>query len=156
MSKHPRQGVSGASPADLGWMSGSWKGQYGQDQVEEHWSFFGAGTLMGMLRWQKEGGVFFYEFLTIERQDDHVLLRIKHFDPGLKGWEEKDTAMECLLVEVGDREAVFLEVNDPGRWVVYRLETDDRLVSYFETDDGPACPEGIFVYSRQEHDRPQS
>lgn len=94
---------------------------------------------MGMLRWQKDGGVFFHEFLTIERQGEHVLLRIKHFDPDLKGWEEKDEAMKCLLVELRAREAVFLQVNDPGRWVIYRLETDDRMVSYFEKDDGPAC-----------------
>jgi hypothetical protein len=57
--------------------------------------------------------------------------------------------MECMLVRLRDREAVFLETNEPRRWVIYRLERDDRLVSYFETDDAPVSSGDLFVYSRQ-------
>jgi hypothetical protein len=149
MSKYPREGLKGATPADLHWLSGSWMGRHGEDVVEEYWSPLGAGTLMAMLRWQKDGRVFFYELMAIERDAEHLALRIKHFDPGLRGWEEKQEAMECRLVRLRDREAVFLETNEPHRWVIYRLEADDRLVSYFETDDRPVGPEDLFVYTRQ-------
>jgi hypothetical protein len=149
MSKYPREGLKGAAPADFHWLSGSWAGRHGEDVVEEYWSPLGADTLMAMLRWQKDDRVFFYELMVIERDGEHLALRIKHFDPGLRGWEEKGEAMECRLVRLRDREAVFLESNEPRRWVIYRLETDDRLVSYFEADDQPIDPKDLFVYSRR-------
>ncbi len=149
MSKYPREGLKGAAPADFHWLSGSWTGRHGEDVVEEYWSPLGADTLMAMLRWQKDDRVFFYELMVIERDGEHLALRIKHFDPGLRGWEEKGEAMEYRLVRLRDREAVFLESNEPRRWVIYRLETDDRLVSYFEAEDRPIDPEDLFVYSRR-------
>jgi hypothetical protein len=103
---------------------------------------------MGMLRWPKDDRVFFYELMAIEHDAEQLVLRIKHFDPGLRGWEEKQEAMECRLVRQQDREAVFLETNERHRWVIYRFEAD-RLVSYFETDDRPVGPEDLFVYTRQ-------
>jgi hypothetical protein len=149
MSKYPREGLNGATPADLRWLCGNWMGLHGVDVVEEYWSPLGASTLIAMLRWQKGDSVFFYEFMAIEREGDRVVLRIKHFDPGLRGWEDKESSMECMLVRLRDREAVFLETNEPRRWVIYRLERDDRLVSYFETDDAPVSSGDLFVYSRQ-------
>ena len=149
MSKYPRDCLKGATPDDLHWLSGRWMGRHGEDIVEEYWSPLGAGTLMAMLRWQKNNRVFFYELMAIERDAEHLALRIKHFDSGLLGWEERQQAMECRLVRLQDREAVFLETNEPHRWVIYRLEADDRLVSYFETDDRPVDPEDLFVYTRQ-------
>ncbi len=140
MSKYPREGLNGATPADLRWLCGNWVGRHGEDVVEEYWSPLGAGTLIAMLRWQKDDRVFFYEFMAIERAGEQVVLRIKHFDPGLRGWEEKAASMECLLVRLRDREAVFVETHEPWRWVIYRLEANDRLVSYFETDDSPVAP----------------
>jgi hypothetical protein len=148
MNKYPQEGLKGATPADLHWLSGRWIGGHGEDVVEESWSPRGAGTLMAMLWWQKDDRVFFDELMAIERDAEHVALRIKHFDPGLRGWEEGQEAMECQLVRLRDREAVFVESNEPHRWVVYRLEADDRLVSYFETDDRPVDPEDLFVYTR--------
>ena len=49
----PSDALTGASPADLAWLSGSWLGRNGDDPVEEHWSPLGGGTLMGMFRWVK-------------------------------------------------------------------------------------------------------
>ncbi len=149
MSKYPREGLKGVTPADLCWLRGDWMGRHGEDVVEEYWSPLGAGSLMAMLRWRKGDHVFFYELMTVEREAEHVFLRIKHFDPGLRAWDEKAETMECLLVGLRDHEAVFLETNAPRRWVVYRLETHDRLVSYFETEGRPVDPEDLFVYIRQ-------
>lgn len=50
MTKYPTEALTGLTPADLVWMAGQWKGQHGQDIIEEHWSGFDAGTLMGMFR----------------------------------------------------------------------------------------------------------
>jgi hypothetical protein len=36
MSRHPTEGLRGATPAALAWMTGSWVGHNGPDRVEEH------------------------------------------------------------------------------------------------------------------------
>lgn len=149
MSKYPEQGLSGVTPADLSWLTGNWKGLHGSDQIEEYWSSFNGGTLMGMFRWQKGEQVWFYEFMTIESHGEHILLRIKHFYPGLKGWEEKDLATEFLLVQFQPREAVFLQINKPGPWMIYHLEEEDKLISYFEKEGEVLVTEEIFEYKRQ-------
>lgn len=141
-------GLTQVTPADLAWLTGIWKGQHGEDRVEEHWSALGGHTLMAMFRWQKGEKVWFFEFISVEQHGEHVLLRIKHFYPGLKGWEEKDLSTEFLLVELREREAVFLQVNKPGPWMVYRLEGENRLVSYFVKEESMPKEADIFYYSR--------
>ncbi len=80
-----------ASIGDLAWLAGHWRGQDGNDIIEEHWSEPQAGTLMCMFRWIHDNKVRFFELVTIETDEDGQLrLRIKHFNPGLRGWEEKD------------------------------------------------------------------
>ncbi len=125
-------------------------GRNGEDQVEEHWSPLRGDTLMGMFRWVKDGKVRFYELLVIEQEGAAVRLRIKHFDPGLVGWEDRDRAHEFVLVHLKGREAVFLELDRPeARWAVYRREGEDRLVSYFTRANEPVTDTGMFEYARQ-------
>lgn len=76
MSKYPEQGLTHVAVSDLGWLTGNWLGRVGDDVVEEHWSALGGGTLMSMFRWQKEGQVWFYEFVTIEPAGEQIMLRI--------------------------------------------------------------------------------
>ena len=77
-------------------------------------------------------------------------MRIKHFDPGLAGWEEKDRAHEFVLVRLDGREALFLELDRPDpRWAVYRREGTDRLVSYFMRQNEPVTETGMFEYASQ-------
>ena len=150
MSKFPRHGLTGVSPAALSWLTGNWLGQNGQDLVEEHWSPLGGNTLMGMFRWVTQSQVRFYELLAIEQEGEEVFLRIKHFDPKLIGWEEKDRAHEFVLVQLQGQEAVFLELDKPeARWAVYRREGQERLVSYFTREDEPVTETGLFEYVRQ-------
>lgn len=147
--RYPTTALVGATPAALGWMTGSWIGSNGADRVEEHWSPVAGDTLVGMLRWVKDGRVFFYELLAVEPQVDEVRLRIKHFDPGLVGWEDRDRAAEWLLVQLGEHEAVFLELGVPEvRWAIYRRESDDRLVSYFASEEAAVTSTGLFAYAR--------
>ena len=80
-----------------------------------------------------------------------MFLRIKHFDPGLVGWEEKHSPHEFVLVQLKGHEAVFLELDRPNaRWVVMRLEGRDRLVSYFSREDEPVTDTGVFELARQQ------
>lgn len=149
MSNYPQQGLTGVTPADLAWLTGNWTGTRGGDRIHECWSSLEGGALMGMFRWLKGETVWFYEFMTLEPEDDQALLRIKHFYPGLKGWEEKDEAVEFLLIQLREGEAVFLQQHKPDApSLVYRLEDDGRLVCYFVRENKTPAPEAMFVYTR--------
>lgn len=97
-----------ASIEDLAWIEGSWKGEALGGQTEEVWAAPSAGSMMGMFKLISEGEISFYEILTITEQSGSLLLRLKHFDKELKGWEEKDESIEFPLVEV-KKDAVYFD-----------------------------------------------
>jgi hypothetical protein len=99
--------ITAATIERLAWMAGSWSGMVDDDPVDEHWALPAGGVMMGMFRWMKHGRLFMYELLVIEPENDALVLRLKHFDQGLRGWEEKASAVAYPLVRVGDGEAVF-------------------------------------------------
>lgn len=153
MPKYPIEALTNVTPQDLAWLVGMWKGQRGDDIIEEHWSI-GGGAIMGMYRWQKGDSNWFYELMLIEAHEHGVELRLKHFYPGLKGWEEKDEAVTFLLVHLEAHKAIFWQTNKPNTpWLVYELETPDSLVAYFESEGEPPAPEHKFVYGRATHPR---
>lgn len=154
MTKYPTTGVTNATPADFTWMTGNWRGvhgTHGEHNIEEDWSTLGTGgTMMSMFRWEKPDGVWFYEFMVIEQVDQHVYLRIKHFNPGLKGWEEKNEATDFLLVQLDYRRAVFLQMNQTEtKWLIYIQEGDNRLVAFFEEEDTFPKASDKFIFQRE-------
>lgn len=149
MATYPEHGLGGATPGDLTWLTGSWHARIGPDRIEEHWSALGGNTLVATFRWVKEGKVLFYEIEVIEQDGDLVYLRVKHFDPKLVGWEEKDAPHEFVLVESDERGAVFRELGKPDpRWAVYRRDGADKLRAYFTHDAEPDPHPGVFEFER--------
>jgi hypothetical protein len=64
MSKYPESGQTGVTPADLQWLTGSWKGLHGEDPADADWCLLSGGMMMGMFRWQRGGtveGMFLYQ-----------------------------------------------------------------------------------------------
>ena len=82
--------------------------------------------MMGMFRLVQDGKVIFYEFMSIEQEAQGPVLRIKHFNPGLVGWEEKGDSIVFELQEIGDQKAVFetLKDADPERLVFERHQNE--------------------------------
>ena len=139
----------GILATSLEWMTGIWHGKLGANKIEEHWSRAAGGTLMGMFRWLKGNSIWFYELLVIEPDRDQLVIRIKHFNPGLQGWEEKDQAVSFSLVELDSKKAVFIQQGKPEPvWLIYALEKQDTLITYFEKEDEPVKEEEIFVFTR--------
>ncbi len=68
------------------WLVGHWKGNGFGGISEEIWLPAVDGTMMGMYRHSKNGKITFYEFLLLDKDG----LKLKHFHPDLKAWEEKD------------------------------------------------------------------
>ena len=58
--------------------------------------------MMGMYRLVRDGKPVFYELLTLVEENGTLMLRLKHFHPDLKGWEEKGHTVEFPLVALAD------------------------------------------------------
>lgn len=111
-SKKPNPSIN-----QFAWIAGHWKGEAMGGQFEETWNTPMAGRMMGMFQFVKDGKVVFYEILTIVPKDNSFVLRLKHFDSKLVGWEAKDKSIEFPLKSVTKDKAEF-----------------DGLVFYKETD----------------------
>ena len=137
-----------ATARQLAWMSGRWVGERDADRIEEIWTDPHAGMMLGMFRWHQDGAPRFYELLTLEPDGDRLIFRIKHFAPGLVGWEEKDQAVTLDLVSLREGEAVFLKRGEE-RWMVYQSQPDSgELWAWFDTGTDPHQAGDEFRYSR--------
>ena len=116
-----REGASApASLADFGWLIGHWRGTGLGGVSEEVWTAPAGGAMMGMYRLITKDAVTFYEFLTLVEENGSLALRLKHFNPDMTGWEEKDGFVTFRLVRMGPGEAYF-------GGLTFRRIGDDRL-----------------------------
>lgn len=96
-----------ARASDLDWLAGQWRGEGLGGQSDESWLPAVGGTLIGSFRLVEDGEPVFYEFMAITEDAGSLTFRVKHFNPDMTGWEEKDETMDFLLVELGENEAYF-------------------------------------------------
>lgn len=92
---------------DVAWISGHWIGEAMGGQIEEVWTPPLGGSMMGSFKLVADGKVVFYELETITEANETLILRIKHFDGDLKGWEEKDESEEFKLVKITENTVYF-------------------------------------------------
>ena len=135
---------------DLEWLEGHWSGQAGGDEVDEVWAGAAAGAVVGMFRSTAAGKVRFYEFMTITKDSDRIGLTIKHFDPDLVGWEEKDGAARLVLTESTDRRAVFYQASgDKHLWLIYEGSDEAGLRIYFRPVENSPVGDSVFTLHRK-------
>ncbi len=85
---------SGFNIEDFSWLVGTWTGDGFGGQSEETWSTPVDDTMMGMFRHYKDGEIVFYEFLLL----DETGLKLKHFNPDITSWEEKDDFVSFEMI----------------------------------------------------------
>ncbi|HET9541227.1 MAG TPA: DUF6265 family protein [Candidatus Limnocylindria bacterium] len=137
-----------AVAGEMAWMAGRWVGEHEGDRIEEWWSEPHAGMMLGMFRWHRDGEPRFYELMSMEPDEARLVFRIKHFAPGLVGWEGKDAAVTFDLVQLTDGEAVFLKRGEE-RWMVYQHQASSgQLLAWFETAAEPRVAGDEFRYKR--------
>ena len=97
---------------------------------------------MGMYRLVRDGKPVFYEFLTLVEENSSLVLRLKHFNPDLTGWEEKDKTFDFPFVgKVGG--VVHFS------WLAFASEGSDVVTAFLamRQKDGSLL-EGVFRYMR--------
>lgn len=96
------EAVAAVDIDDLAWIAGQWKAENSGGIAEAQWSTPADGAIMGAFRMIMNGKVAFYQFLVLGKQDGEFMVRIKHFNPDLKGWEERDKSTDFKLVDAGE------------------------------------------------------
>jgi hypothetical protein len=127
---------------DMAWLAGHWTGEAMGGLSEEIWSAPKSGAMMGMYRFINKDKIIFYELMTIVEEKGSLVLRLKHFNPDLKGWEEKDKTTDFRFVSKKDK-AIYFE------GITFKPETDKSVNIYLATrhKDGTVSEE-VFHYTR--------
>ena len=119
---------------DFAWFSGHWLGEdNGEEMIEETWGVPHDGLMLGMFR-QDSPQQTFYELITIAETGDGIEMRIKHFNPRLVAWEEKEETVLFSLVKVTENHATF--VDEKGTRLVYDREGDVFIAALEKDRDG--------------------
>ena len=102
------ESLASCSLSDLRWMARIWRNVPPAEPGEERWVAEPDGTFMGSSWTFPAKGSGFAEAMAIVSDGDQVLMRLRHFDRGLKSaWEEKSAPMIFALSKCGDNSAVF-------------------------------------------------
>ena len=85
----------------------------------------------------------FYEFLLLREKEGSLELRLKHFNPDIVGWEEKDVFVTFKLVAIEPQAAYF-------SGLTYRLEGDALKIYLAMRGDGGELKEITFTLERED------
>jgi len=124
--------------SELAWLVGDWQGEGLGGACEEIWHAPSGGAMMGAFRMLMRGEVRFYEIMTIVPGSEGPSLRLKHFNPDLTGWEEKDEVVEFPFVSMGENMIQF-------DGLTYERITEDslRITVSLSHGEGEQAPEII-------------
>ena len=137
-----KQGQSSpeASINDVAWIAGHWRGQAMGGFTEEIWSPPLGAAMMGSFKLVINNEVNFYELETITEENGSLMLKIKHFDAALNGWEEKDETVDFPLIKLTESRACF------DGLTFERLNNDELNIYVSQGDDHSS--ESKFSFTR--------
>jgi hypothetical protein len=125
----------------ISWLAGHWRGEAFGGITEEVWSPPLGGSMMGAFKLVVNGKVNFYELETILEVDNTLILKLKHFNVDLTGWEEKDDTVDFRLVKVTADKIYF------DGFTLERI-SDDEINMYVVIEDGGQQSEVKFNYKK--------
>lgn len=103
----PGQALPRATLAEVAWLAGHWQGPALGGLSEEVWTPPLGGSMMGSYKLVRGDSVIFYEILSLVEADSSLVIRLKHFNADLTGWEEKAEVRSFRLVRLTPTEAWF-------------------------------------------------
>ncbi len=96
-----------AKIADMSWYVGRWVGKGFGGDLEENFGPAMGNSMIGSFRMVQEGKPVFYEFIAIIEENETLAYKLKHFNPDLTGWEEKEDYTIFPLVKMGQQTVWF-------------------------------------------------
>ncbi len=137
-----------ATLAQMDWLVGQWGGTgIGGAPAMESWLPPTGGTMVGTFVQETAGEdgertIQFTEHLYLMEEDGTLVLRLKHFNADLTGWEEKDDMLTFRLIGMEDCAAYF-------RSLTLRCDGEDGLVAAVRMKSEPEVQELVFRMTRQ-------
>ncbi len=130
-----------ATLSDVAWITGSWEGEAFGGQVQEVWAPPLGDSMMCAFTLVVDGKVEFYELCQIREESGSLVLRLKHFNGDLKGWEEKDETVDFKIVKV-EKDIVYFD-----GFTVERV-SKDKINMHVMIGEAGEESEVTFNYSR--------
>lgn len=111
--------------ADLGWLEGRWRGDWGPRVAEQVWMAPKAGLMLGVFRLIEGDKPLVIELFSMVQEPDGINFYFRHFTPELVPWE-KSEATVLNLTNVDGRKIDFENpVNGmPKRSIFTRIDAD--------------------------------
>lgn len=133
-----------AQLTELAWLVGHWQGEgiEGAPAMEQ-WAAPIGGAMPGVfVQTDGKGGTMFSEYMQIVPDGDSLMVRLKHFNADLTGWEEKDKTVTFPLISKA-RDAFYFN------GLTYRkLGANQLLVAVKVREDDGSVQELKFRFKR--------
>jgi len=113
----------------LAWLVGDWRGEGFGGRVQEVWLGRQGGAMLGVFRHVTKDKPKFYELMTINGPPESQSMSLKHFQPDLVGWEEKDKSLNWAASDLRTRSVRFGPV-------LYELDAKQVLHVWVELGEG--------------------
>lgn len=134
-SSFAQDSAIGAAPAakatiqQVAFIAGQWTGTLGDRHIEQHWMTPVGTSMVAAYRNVQGTEPKLYELLVIEQEGDGLVLRIKHFNPGvgLAGRQPQGESVNHRLVKVEGETAVFEGTGENPARVTFTRKAPDAL-----------------------------
>jgi len=128
----------------MDWLVGSWEGAgIGDNRAMESWLPATEGTMVGtFVQTTDTGAIMFTEHMYLMEENGSLVLRLKHFNADLTGWEAQDEMLTFRLVKIEPCAAYF-------QALTLRCDGPDGLVAAVRmSSDGDEINELLFRFTR--------
>ena len=105
------ESIPSAALRPLSFLSGRWVSETPGEVQEETWSPVSGESMVGSFRIVQHDRPVFYEFWVLELDNNRPVLKLKHFNADLVGWEEKNASTKMPLVKTAEDDAIFAEAD---------------------------------------------
>lgn len=123
-------------------MAGHWRGVGLNGTVDEIWSTPMGSRMMGAFQNLVADTLVLYELMAFVEEENSLALWVKHFNPDLSGWEEKEDKVVFPLVRIDTAAAYF-------HGLTFERVDDDTLHVYLAfTREGRPVSETMLTYRR--------
>jgi hypothetical protein len=95
--------------ADLSWLVGTWKGEWGPRTAEQVWLAPNAGEALGVFRLVENDKMLVIELFTLVERSGGIDFYLRHFTPQLVPWEKS----EATMLQLANLDALKIEFENP-------------------------------------------
>ena len=94
----------------LAWMTGTWAGPLGPNELEENWTAPKAGSIQALVRMTGGGKTSMVELIVIEEEEGSLTLHLQQWDPGYRPRPQGPAKMK--LADMGENTVAFEAITE--------------------------------------------